>query len=503
MERDGGPRVWRFPSGQANGQARDRNGRVVFCSNRERAVCRVEHDGSISVLADRSRGGVSTRRTTSSSKATARSGSPIPSTASPTTTRESVRRRKSGRASTASTRTRRARPRVGRLRRAERHRLLAGRAAALCRRDGRPDEARPDAGAARLRRGRDGRTLQGMRDFARFAGLHRRHGDRRGRQRLVERRRRGALPVAGRQLLGRIRLPATVSTSASAARRISIACSSASATRSTRCSSTGAGALAVTGAAILRCASPAATSRRSGLLGDGVRSGRGRRGLRLGPQRLDLVPATEAGGAPPLSNETGFPALCDRGLGHGRGDGPPCRHDGLVADLRKRPRAPAGGLGRVTAFKFRDPEGTRWSSWSSRPTACRMPGPVARGPCLGIDHSAIAVAEAERSIDFYRRLGFRLASARSIAVPNRAPRRAGSDTVVEVVTLACRGGSRPHLELLCYQRPSAGGPSRTRRLTLRHGPRLRGARARGGRHRRPRRAPTLVRRRGRSAAKPD
>lgn len=48
--------VWRFPSGQANGQARDRNGRVVFCSNRERAVCRVEHDGSISVLADRFEG---------------------------------------------------------------------------------------------------------------------------------------------------------------------------------------------------------------------------------------------------------------------------------------------------------------------------------------------------------------------------------------------------------------------------------------------------------------
>ncbi|MBB3937647.1 SMP-30/gluconolactonase/LRE family protein [Aureimonas phyllosphaerae] len=48
--------VWRFPSGQANGQARDRNGRIVFCSNRERAVCRVEHDGRISVLADRFEG---------------------------------------------------------------------------------------------------------------------------------------------------------------------------------------------------------------------------------------------------------------------------------------------------------------------------------------------------------------------------------------------------------------------------------------------------------------
>lgn len=43
--------VWRFPSGQANGQARDREGRVIFCSNRERAVCRVEHDGRVTTLA--------------------------------------------------------------------------------------------------------------------------------------------------------------------------------------------------------------------------------------------------------------------------------------------------------------------------------------------------------------------------------------------------------------------------------------------------------------------
>ncbi|WP_427023993.1 SMP-30/gluconolactonase/LRE family protein [Aureimonas ureilytica] len=52
----GGLSVWRFPSGQANGQARDRQGRVVFCSNRERALCRVEHDGSVRVLADRFEG---------------------------------------------------------------------------------------------------------------------------------------------------------------------------------------------------------------------------------------------------------------------------------------------------------------------------------------------------------------------------------------------------------------------------------------------------------------
>ncbi|MGH6956161.1 MAG: SMP-30/gluconolactonase/LRE family protein [Caulobacteraceae bacterium] len=50
---DAGVSVWRSPSGFANGQARDREGRVVFCSHRQRGVFRVEHDGRISVLAQR------------------------------------------------------------------------------------------------------------------------------------------------------------------------------------------------------------------------------------------------------------------------------------------------------------------------------------------------------------------------------------------------------------------------------------------------------------------
>ncbi len=48
--------VWRQPSGKANGQARDRQGRVVLCSNLARAVQRVEHDGSLTTLADRFEG---------------------------------------------------------------------------------------------------------------------------------------------------------------------------------------------------------------------------------------------------------------------------------------------------------------------------------------------------------------------------------------------------------------------------------------------------------------
>ena len=48
-----GVSVYRQPSGYANGQTRDRVGRLVFCSHRERRVARIEHDGAVTTLADR------------------------------------------------------------------------------------------------------------------------------------------------------------------------------------------------------------------------------------------------------------------------------------------------------------------------------------------------------------------------------------------------------------------------------------------------------------------
>ncbi len=49
----GGIEVFRAPSDFANGQARDRQGRLVFCSHRGRCIGRIEHDGRVVVLADR------------------------------------------------------------------------------------------------------------------------------------------------------------------------------------------------------------------------------------------------------------------------------------------------------------------------------------------------------------------------------------------------------------------------------------------------------------------
>ena len=52
----GGLGVYRAPSNYANGQTRDRQGRLVSCSHRGRCVYRTEHDGRVVTLVDRFEG---------------------------------------------------------------------------------------------------------------------------------------------------------------------------------------------------------------------------------------------------------------------------------------------------------------------------------------------------------------------------------------------------------------------------------------------------------------
>ena len=51
-----GVQLFRQPSHFANGHARDRQGRLITCSHRHRNISRLEHDGTITVLADRFEG---------------------------------------------------------------------------------------------------------------------------------------------------------------------------------------------------------------------------------------------------------------------------------------------------------------------------------------------------------------------------------------------------------------------------------------------------------------
>jgi gluconolactonase len=47
---DVGVSVYRQPSGYANGQTRDRRGRLIACSHRHRCIQRIEYDGSLTTL---------------------------------------------------------------------------------------------------------------------------------------------------------------------------------------------------------------------------------------------------------------------------------------------------------------------------------------------------------------------------------------------------------------------------------------------------------------------
>src|SRR5919108_1036862 len=51
-EETGATTIFRKPSNFANGNTRDRQGRLVSCLHGGRSVVRTEHDGSITVLAD-------------------------------------------------------------------------------------------------------------------------------------------------------------------------------------------------------------------------------------------------------------------------------------------------------------------------------------------------------------------------------------------------------------------------------------------------------------------
>jgi catechol 2,3-dioxygenase-like lactoylglutathione lyase family enzyme len=108
--------------------------------------------------------------------------------------------------------------------------------------------------------------------------------------------------------------------------------------------------------------------------------------------------------------------------------------------------------GGVTAFKFRDPEGHPLEMLAFAPGATPAHWAIRSGSlCLGVDHSAISVADTNRSVAFYSRLGL----ARTASSLNVGPEQEKLDNVlgavVEVTALAPPMQVTPHIELLCYR----------------------------------------------------
>jgi catechol 2,3-dioxygenase-like lactoylglutathione lyase family enzyme len=109
----------------------------------------------------------------------------------------------------------------------------------------------------------------------------------------------------------------------------------------------------------------------------------------------------------------------------------------------------AGG---VTAFKFRDPEGHPLEMLAFAPGATPAHWAIRScNPCLGIDHSAISVADTDRSVAFYNGMGL-VRAANSLNL-GRAQEKLDNlvGAVVEVTALSPPMQVGPHVELLCYR----------------------------------------------------
>ncbi len=117
---------------------------------------------------------------------------------------------------------------------------------------------------------------------------------------------------------------------------------------------------------------------------------------------------------------------------------------------RNGPQMLPGG---IVAYKFRDPD--------SHPLELIQFADANPATAAGIDHSAIVVADADRSMAFYNGLGLSV-QARQV---NTGPAQDALDdlegTLVDVVALAPQVTS-PHLELLGYRAP-IGMPNRPTR----------------------------------------
>ncbi len=111
--------------------------------------------------------------------------------------------------------------------------------------------------------------------------------------------------------------------------------------------------------------------------------------------------------------------------------------------------------GGVAAFKFRDPDGhpLEFLAFPPDEVPAHWQAPAVNDPFLGIDHSAISIADTRRSVAFYGELGFRV-TAQTLNHGVEQQRLDGIvDPHAEVTALAADSGT-PHIELLCYRTQS-------------------------------------------------
>ncbi|MCI9880282.1 VOC family protein [Methylobacterium goesingense] len=176
--------------------------------------------------------------------------------------------------------------------------------------------------------------------------------------------------------------------------------------------------------------------------------------LRLGAQHVDLVGFDRPGrpypddvpGWSPLFQHIAI-VVSDMAAAFARLSATPGWRPISTAGPERLPAASGG----VSAFKFRDPEGHPLEflefPLDGIPDAWRRAGP---DPCLGIDHSALSVADTAASLAFYEALGFTMGARSTNVGPEQARLDRVPDPHVTVTGLHPPGAPTPHVELLDY-----------------------------------------------------
>ena len=181
--------------------------------------------------------------------------------------------------------------------------------------------------------------------------------------------------------------------------------------------------------------------------------------MRLGAQGIELAAFTPPGRPCPegsTSTDLWFQHIAivvgDMAAAHAR----VVAHGGATAITEGGPQRLPASSGGVTAWKFRDPDGHPLELIDFPPGG----GPEAwrsisrSALTVGIDHSAISVADAGRSAAFYKDvLGLSLASKGVNRGPEQEQLDAVPGDVVDVVALAPADAATPHVELLGYREP--------------------------------------------------
>jgi catechol 2,3-dioxygenase-like lactoylglutathione lyase family enzyme len=107
--------------------------------------------------------------------------------------------------------------------------------------------------------------------------------------------------------------------------------------------------------------------------------------------------------------------------------------------------------GGVSAFKFRDPEGHPLELVAFAPDAIPTQWKMSSDNCcLGIDHSAVSIANTAKSVVFYESLGLRRSGGSLNIGPEQVKLDDLPSAVVEVTALT-PPQSTPHVELLRYR----------------------------------------------------